>query len=521
MRELPVNDSTPILQLRGITKSFAGITVLHDIDLDLYPGEVHCIVGENGAGKSTLIKIISGAYHRDRGELVYQGEALEEFSPGWAREQGINTIYQEIDLVPSLTAAENIFLGIEPTGPLGGINWRALRQLARQQLDDLGVSVPENVPVGKLKIAQQQMVAIAKALTLKSKVIILDEPTAVFTSSEIQILFAIIRRLKAQGIAIVYISHHLDEIFAIGDRVTVLRDGELIRTERVDETNKANLVRAMVGRDIDFSQRNGRSRGEEVVLRVEHLSAPGLVEDINFEVHCGEIVGIAGLVGAGRTDLVQMIIGAEAYTRGAIYLNGGKIRPHSPKHALDIGIGMIPENRKQDGLVLVRSMSENMAYSVVQARAKRALVPWRSIRAYVGDLIKMLAVRPENPQLQVHFLSGGNQQKVVLGKWLAADCGLLIMDEPTRGVDVGARSEIYTFMQQLKQNGKAILMVSSDMTEILTQADRILVMARGRIVGELDGKQATEEQVLSLAIGFDETMETTEVQKGSSDASSD
>jgi ABC-type sugar transport system ATPase subunit len=500
-----VTQSAPVLQLQDISKAFSGVPVLRNVSLDLYPGEVHCLVGENGAGKSTLIKIISGAYSKDEGTVTYQGEALHHITPAWARSNGINTIYQEIDLIPSLNAAENISLGNEPLKRGGGIDWAAVRQNAQRILDDICADIDPTVPVGQLKIAQQEMVAVAKALSLKSKVIILDEPTAAFTGSEVHNLFAMIRRLQAQGLAVLYISHHLDEIFEIGDRVTVLRDGRLIRTDLIGDIDKNDLVKAMVGREINFERSNGHTLGAEV-LRSEGLRQNGVVEDASFVLRQGEIVGVAGLVGAGRTDLARMLIGAAPVDGGRIYLRGKPQRIKSPKAALDLGIGMVPEDRKVEGLVTIRTVAENMGYSLIQASNRFGIVPWGKITAQVRELVASLQLRPPRPNLQVCYLSGGNQQKVVLGKWLAAKCDLLILDEPTRGVDVGARAEIYSLMQELKRNQKAILMISSDMTEILTQSDRILVMAEGRIAGELPGATATEEQVLSLALGLGEAV---------------
>lgn len=495
-----MDKGTPVLQLRNISKSFSGISVLKDVSLDLYPGEVHCLLGENGAGKSTLIKIISGAYQADEGTIKYQGKTVQQVTPKWARENGINTIYQEIDLVPALSAAENISLGNEPLKSGGNIDWETIYQRAKKVLGDIGVDIDIHTPVGRLKVAHQQMVAIAKALSLKSKVLILDEPTAVFTSSEVKILFRLIQQLKSKGIAILYISHHLDEIFQIGNRITVLRDGNLIRTAPVDDFDKNSLVKAMVGREIDLSKRHGAKSSGEELFRVEDLYRLGVVEKINFVLRRGEIVGVAGLVGAGRTEMARLLVGADSLDGGRIYLRGKQERINSPRKALSLGIGMVPENRKEEGIVSVRSMAENMAYSVVEDSARLGIVPWKRIKSLVKKLIANLEVRPQNPDIQVGFLSGGNQQKVVLGKWLAARCDLMIVDEPTRGVDVGARTEIYKLMQRLKEEGKAILMISSDMTEILTQADRILVMAQGRIVGELSSTEATEERILSLAL---------------------
>jgi len=500
-----VENQEPVLKLRNICKSFSGVQVLNNVDIDLYQGEVHCLVGENGAGKSTLIKIMSGAYQPDRGEILYHGNALRSLTPRWARANGINTIYQEIDLIPSLSAAENISLGNEPLKRSGGIDWASVQDRASRILQDMGTEIDTQVPVGTLKVAYQQMVAIAKALSLNSKVLILDEPTAVFTSSEVELLFSIIQRLKSQGIAILYISHHLDEIFKIGDRVTVLRDGNLIRTAMIAEFDKNSLIKAMVGREIDFSLRNGHKTIRDEMLRVEGLVRSGSAEEISFSLHGGEIVGIAGLVGAGRTEMARMLVGADRPDKGQIFLRGNPVKINSPTQALRLGLGMLPESRKEEGLVLVRSMGENIAYSEVEKSASFGLVPWKRIKSSVQELITTLDIRPTNPHTQVYFMSGGNQQKVVLAKLLAAKCDVLILDEPTRGVDVGARLEIYKLMQRLKEDGKAILMISSDLPEILTQADRVLIMARGRIAGELSAREASEEKVLSIALQLGET----------------
>lgn len=496
---------SPVLSLEEVSKSFSGVQVLKDMRLDLYPGEVHCLIGENGAGKSTLIKIISGAYQPDHGTIIYQGENIRNISPRWARENGINTIYQEIDLIPTLSVAENISLGNELIKKNGDIDWVASRSKARKILEDMGgAPIEVDAIVGSLKVAYQQIVAIAKALSLNSKVLILDEPTAVFSSSEVDLLFAIIGRLKSQGIALLYISHHLDEIFRIGDRVTILRDGNLVRTGFINEFNKPQLVKAMVGRDIDFSIRNGHKSGNDEILRVEHLSRNTAVKDVNLTLHKGEIVGVAGLVGAGRTEMARLLVGADSPDSGCVYLRGQQVKVTSPTHALSLGIGMLPESRKEEGLVLIRSVAENTGYSLVARREGIGLVSWGKIHEQVSRILKAIEIRPAKPNLQVYLMSGGNQQKVVLGKMLTANCDVIILDEPTRGVDVGARMEIYKVMYELKKKGKAILMISSDLPEILTQSDRILVMAKGNIVGELCSAEATEEKVLGMALQLGE-----------------
>ncbi|HUI72697.1 MAG TPA: sugar ABC transporter ATP-binding protein [Spirochaetia bacterium] len=493
--------SSPLLALTGVNKSFSGVQVLHDVSFDLFPHEVHCLVGENGAGKSTLIKIISGAYRHDTGEISYLGRRLTHVSPRWAIGHGITTIYQEIDVVPDLSVVENIFLGREPRKRTGSIDWAAMRRQASKLLEDIGVELDLSATVVGLKIAQQQMVAIAKALSLESRVLILDEPTAVFTGAEVDALFRVIRRLKSQGLGLVFISHHLEEIFRIGDRVTVLRDGRVTRTGPVSDFDKNSLVQAMVGRPIDFGDRAPDTAPGEEILKVSGLSRAGVYESISFSLRRKEIVGVAGLVGSGRTEMARGIFGADPITSGTLTVKGKKTRIRSPHHALAHGIGMLPENRKEEGLVQVRPLLENAAYSVVQASSRGGLVPWRRIRKLVKAVVQKVEARYPSLNSEVRYLSGGNQQKVVIARWLAARSDVLILDEPTRGVDVGAREEIYKLMQQFKHEGKAILMISSDLPEILTQSDRILVMAKGRIVGELSAAEATEEKVMSVALG--------------------
>jgi ribose transport system ATP-binding protein len=491
----------PLLTLTAVNKSFSGVQVLEDVSFDLYPGEVHCLVGENGAGKSTLIKIISGAYRHDNGEISYLGRRLSHVDPRWAIGHGITTIYQEIDVVPDLSVVENIFLGREPRTRTGSIDRAAMRQRAGRLLEDIGIELDLSVPVGGLKIAQQQMVAIAKALSLESRILILDEPTAVFTAAEVDALFRIIRKLKDQGLGIVFISHHLEEIFLIGDRITVLRDGRVTRTGPVSAFGKDSLVQAMVGRLIRFSDRASEATPGEEILRVRNLGHSPFYQEISFGLRRGEIVGVAGLVGSGRTEMARGIFGADPITAGTLTVMGKQIRIRSPYQALAHGIGMLPENRKEEGLVQVRPLVENAAYSAVQAGARAGFVPWRRIRRTVRAVVEKVEARYPSLNTEVRYLSGGNQQKVVIAKWLAARSDILILDEPTRGVDVGAREEIYGLMQQFKQEGKAILMISSDLPEILTQSDRILVMAQGRIVGELSREEATEEKVMSIALG--------------------
>ncbi len=495
-------NTEPIYKLEKINKSFSGVKVLNNVDLKLFKGEVHCLMGENGAGKSTLIKIISGSYTADNGTIYYQDNQYNAYSPRWAHNHGINAIYQEIDLVPHLSVAENISLGSEPTTKMKSIDKKAVRQKAINVFADMGIQIDVNEEVGKLTVAVQQLVAIARALSFNSKILILDEPTSVFTNKEIDLLFHLINKLKSQDIAILYISHHIEEIFKIGDRITILRDGNLIRTGMIHEFDKDSLIRAMVGRDVHISRKTSKEINAEEILKVVGLTRRGAVSDISFNLYKGEILGIGGLVGAGRTEMGRLIMGADKIEKGQIFYKGKQTKIKSPNNALKMGIGIVPEDRKGEGIIAERSVIENMAYSAIVKEEKRSIVPWKKIKEEVLQRFKSLNVQPQRPDKSIKLLSGGNQQKAVLGKILNADCDVLILDEPTRGVDVGAREEIYRVIQDFKNNGKSIIMISSDLIELISQSDRILVMAKGKIAGEIAGEEATEEKVLSLAFNF-------------------
>ena len=490
----------PTLMLRAIEKAFGSIPILKGIDCDVNAGEVHCLMGENGAGKSTLIKIISGAHQADSGTIDLQGRRIENYSPGWARMHGIGTIYQELDLVPNLTCAENVFLGSEPRGRFGRIDRAALRAEASAVFDRMGVHLDVDALVQQLNVAHQQFVAIAKALVLKCRLLILDEPTAVFTSTEKDRLLDLVRSMRADGMAIIFISHHMEEIFEIGDRITVLRDGMVASSGAVSDYSRERLIRDMVGRDITRHATDRTGGTSRRVLEVEGLADGHFLRDISFHVDAGEIVGVAGLVGAGRTEMARLVFGADRRTAGSIRLHGRETRFRSPKQALRARIGMVPEDRKRDGLALSRPAGDNLAYSLICNLSRAGLVPWARVRASVQDCIRRIGVRPASPSVSTLRLSGGNQQKLLLGRWLVTGMDLLILDEPTRGVDVGARAEIYQILDELRRDGLAILMVSSDLTEILALSDRILVMSKGRISGILPGRTATEEAVLSLAL---------------------
>ena len=498
---MTVSASEPVLVLRGVRKEFPGVVALDDVDLELWPGEVHVLLGENGAGKSTLMKVISGAVPRDAGEIWLNGAPAEIRGPRAAQALGIGIIYQEFNLVPHLTAGEHIFLGREPRLAPGVIDQRALLAAAQRQLDALGVTIDARSVVSRLSVAEQQMVEVAKALSLDARVLIMDEPTSALTAQEIDELFAAIRRLKARGVAIVYISHRMDELFAIGDRVTVLRDGRHVGTRRIGETDMAELVRMMVGRDLNDQYPKRASAVGEEVLRVEKLSREGTLHDITFALRRGEVVGLAGLMGSGRTELARAIFGADPIDSGRVFVRGEPRRITSPRTAIDLGMGLLTEDRKQQGLVLVLSVRENVALPSVGRWSRAGVVQTQREAATADQRIRELRIKTPSALQRVLHLSGGNQQKVVLAKWLCTDADILIFDEPTRGIDVGAKFEIYELINQLAARGAAILMISSELPEILGMSDRILVMHAGRIAGEFAAAEATQEKLLAAALG--------------------
>lgn len=493
-----MSNQDELLRIEGIRKSFPGVVALDGVDFDLRRGEVHVLLGENGAGKSTLIKMLSGAYHPDEGRVLVDGEEVHIRGAQDAERLGIATIYQEFNLVPDLTVAENIFLGRQPRR-LGMIDRKTMEADAEALLKRVGVNVSPRARVRELGIARLQMVEIAKALSLNARVLIMDEPTAVLTSEEVDKLFAIVRTLREDGVGIVFITHHLEEIAALGDRVTVIRDGKSVGQVPAT-TPEDELVRLMVGRSIE--QQYPRERGDTgaALLKVEGLTRDGVFHDIGFEVHAGEVVGIAGLVGAGRTEVVRAVFGADPYDKGAVKVSGADLKGHDVGAAMAAGIGLIPEDRKGQGLVLDQTVEENLGLVTMRAATRAGLVDLKGQREAAARIAERLGVRMAGLQQHVRTLSGGNQQKVVIGKWLLADTKVLILDEPTRGIDVGAKVEIYQLINQLTAAGAAVLMISSDLPEVLGMSDRVLVMAQGRIAGELAADEATQDSVMALAV---------------------
>ncbi|WP_028803553.1 sugar ABC transporter ATP-binding protein [Streptomyces sp. 142MFCol3.1] len=515
-----MSNQDELLRIEGIRKTFPGVVALDSVDFDLRRGEVHVLLGENGAGKSTLIKMLSGAYHPDAGRVLVDGEEVRIHGAQDSERLGIATIYQEFNLVPDLTVAENIFLGRQPRR-FGMIDRKTMEADAAELLRRVGVNVSPRARVRELGIARLQMVEIAKALSLRARVLIMDEPTAVLTSEEVEKLFAIVRALREDGVGIVFITHHLEEIAALGDRVTVIRDGKSVGQVPAS-TPEDELVRLMVGRSIEQQYPrvrpvSGDGAGDgaaagSALLTVEGLTRDGVFHDVSFEVRAGEVVGIAGLVGAGRTEVARAVFGADPYDKGAVKVAGAALRRHDVNAAMEAGIGLVPEDRKGQGLVLDASVEENLGLVTLRAATHGGLVDLKGQRTAAARIAGQLGVRMAGLGQHVRTLSGGNQQKVVIGKWLLAETRVLILDEPTRGIDVGAKVEIYQLVNELTAAGAAVLMISSDLPEVLGMSDRVLVMAQGRIAGELSADEATQDSVMALAVSTPTTDSETAVE---------
>ncbi len=495
--------STPILELKNISKRFGGVLALSNVNFALLAGEVHCLVGENGAGKSTLVKIIAGACQKDSGEIRIHGNPVEIRNVHHSRTLGICEIYQELMLVPGLSVVENVFLGNEITSPvLGLMDWKPMIAKTQEKLLELGMDISPKSLVKDLSIAQQQMVEITKALVLETSILILDEPTGSLTPKNTEDLFRIIRRLKEKGVSIIYISHRLEEFEHIADRVTVLRDGRSIGTSLLRDTTIPEIIKLMVGRELtDSNYFPNYDRSSQPRIAVKDLCRIPKVNKLSFHVHAGEIVGFAGLVGAGRTELLRCIYGADKADSGEIYLDGQKISLRSTIDSVKQGLGLVPENRKDQGLVMNMSVRANVTLSHLKNYTYCGKVDLEKEKQAVEEQIKKLRIATPSTEHRVCHLSGGNQQKVILARWLAAKCRLLLLDEPTRGVDVGAKSEIYELMRSLAAQGVSIIMVSSDLPEILRMSDRILVMAKGSLSGELSRSEATQEKIMHLMLG--------------------
>lgn len=490
----------PLLQMKGISKSFPGVNALTNVQLDLHYGEVLALVGENGAGKSTLMKILTGIYEKDEGEIIFEGKPISPKNTKEAQELGISIIHQELNLMQDLTIAQNIFIGREPTT---GFNFflkeKELNERASKLFESLNINLNPETKISKLTVAKQQMVEIAKALSFNAKILIMDEPTAALTESEIETLFNIIRRLKENGVGIIYISHRMEELKVISERITVLRDGQYIDTLQTDKTDINEVVSLMVGREL-FIESKKRQIQEDSVNKLEVKNLTNhYVKDINFELKKGEILGLAGLVGAGRTEVARAIFGADPIQRGEIYIDGKKVTIKQPSDAVKAGIGYLSEDRKRFGLMVNMNVSENIFISSINKYLKGPFVKESIIKKISEEYKEKLDIRTPSIFQKVNHLSGGNQQKIVIAKWLLRDSDILIFDEPTRGIDVGAKGEIYELLDQLAAEGKSIIMISSELPEILRMSHRIIVMCEGRITGELTSEEATQEKIMNYA----------------------
>lgn len=491
----------PLLELRGISKSFPGVQALNDVSFSIWPGEVHMLLGENGAGKSSLMKVLCGAYTADQGDFFHRGERVEIKSPSDARKFGIAVIFQEFSLVPYLSVAQNIFLGREFPGRIPGtIDRKKIRAEAARVLSTIGSDIDPDRPLHELDIAHQQIVEIAKALSQDARILVMDEPTSALSDRETERLFDMVRRLKEKGVAIVYISHRLAEVFLLGDRITVLRDGNKVASTTPREVKPDELVQMMVGRKVDTTYRR-ISRGEkgEIALEVKGLSAPTGISDVNLHVRTGEIVGLSGLVGSGRTEVARAIFGADPISGGEIRVFGEPLAG-GPDISARKGVALIPENRKSQGLALIRSVGDNIVLAALEKLFPKHIFRPGAAQRVAETMIRKLRIMTPSPLRPAQFLSGGNQQKVVIAKWLAAGAKLFIFDEPTRGIDVGAKAEIFNLIGDLVADGAAVLMISSEQSEIVHVCDRAYVMREGRIVGELARNELSEASILNLAM---------------------
>jgi rhamnose transport system ATP-binding protein len=489
-----------LLQLQGIHKRFGGVHALKGVDFELERGEIHALVGENGAGKSTLIKILSGVHRPDGGTIRLDGEEVQIHDPKAARELGVVTIFQETSAYADLSVLENLFMGLQPRTRLGLLDWPRMRREAEAVVARLGIRLPLSARMGDLSRAQVKLVEIAKALLQRARVLIMDEPTAALLADDVERLFAIIKGLKEQGVAVIYISHRLEEVFRLADRVTVLRDGERVGSEAVAAASQEWLIQKMVGRQLEeLYTRHLRARGKPL-LEVRGLTRTGIFEEVSFAVHEGEIVALAGLVGSGRSEVARAVFGLDPYDAGAVRFGGAPLSPH-PWKAVDAGLALLPEDRTRQGLVLPFSVKNNLTLAALHAFQRGGFVDEPAEYDLAERFIRSLGIRTPGADVPTLNLSGGNQQKVVLGKWLAVDPKVLILDEPTQGVDVGAKTEIHRLMDDLVHRGLGILLISSDLPEVLGMADRILVMHRGRLVAELP-RGAGAEAVMRPATGL-------------------
>ena len=495
-------DSSTRLQLEHVSKSFPGVQAVQDVSLTAYPGEILALVGENGAGKTTLMNVLTGVFPADAGSIALDGQPVTVESPRRALDLGITMIHQELALIPQLTVGQNIFLGREPRrGWRALIDWRALYAQAQAEIDRLGLPLSVRATVADLSIAQRQSVEIAKALSYRARLIVLDEPTSALTERETETLFALMRSLREQGVTLIYISHRMEEVFTLADRVAVMRDGRLVGVASAAALNPERVVQMMVGRELrEFYPKADTARGE-VILRARGLRRGRDLAGVDLDLRRGEIVGLAGLVGAGRTYLARALFGADRLDAGEVWLDGQVARIRSPRDAIRLGIGFVPEDRKTQGVFAGQSVRSNVAVGMLAQLSRLGWLMYRRVEQVVGGMIQRLDVRTPNSAQRVRNLSGGNQQKVVIARWLALNPKVLILDEPTRGIDVAAKAEIHALMNDLAAQGMAILMISSELPEVLGVSDRVLVMREGRIVAEFSRQQVTQDAIMRAATG--------------------
>ncbi len=493
-------EGNKLLEMVGVHKRFPGVYALKDVTFDLYAGEVHALLGENGAGKSTLIKILGGIYAIDEGEVIIDGVKTPINSVADAQKNHISIIHQELSQVPHMTIAENIFLGKEIKGPLFTVRRGEMVKKAQELLAGYDFHVPADSPLSTLTLAQRQMIEIIKAVSFNARILVMDEPTSSLSDKEVDFLFRTIRRLRADGVGIIYISHRLSELFAISDRVTVLRDGAVIGTRITREVQQNELIAMMVGRSLtNYYTRTYREKRGDEVLRLEHVSSGDLVRDVSFSVYKGEILGLAGLMGAGRSEICRTIFGLDPMLEGEIFVEGRKAKTSSAEDAIRLGIALVPEDRKREGIFSIKDVSFNITLKLLRQIIRGIKVDRPMERKVVEEHISGLSIKTPSPQQLVGNLSGGNQQKVVIARWLVTQPKILILDEPTRGVDVGAKAEIYAIMNELASRGVAVIMVSSELPEVINMSDRVLVIGGGRVRGDLDRHEVTQEKIMTYA----------------------
>ena len=493
-----------LLQMDGITKRFPGVLALDNISLHVRKGEVHALLGENGAGKSTLMKILAGAYTMDAGKITFEGKPIVINSPRDAQAMGISIIYQELNLVPQMTVAENIFLSALLQKSPVAIDWKAIYRRAEELLRSLDIDIDVHTRVSNLGIAQQQMVEISKALNHEAKIIIMDEPTAPLTERETNLLFKTIEKLRSEGVSIIYISHRLEETMRIGDRATIMRDGRTVATVDIAKTSINEIIRNMVGHSLEEQFPPRDAAMGEVLFEAKNFSRAGVLENVGFKVRRGEVLGVCGLVGAGRTEAARAIFGIDPKDSGSVLVEGREVKITKPKDAIQAGIGFVTEDRKGEGLLLIRDCKENISLVALRNFERFIHLSLKDEARSCASFAEKLRVKTPSLRQKALNLSGGNQQKIVLAKWLMSDAKIFILDEPTRGIDVGAKVEVYNIINTIASSGKAVIMISSEMTELIGMCDRIVVMCRGRMIGEVLREDFSQERIMYLAAGGDE-----------------